>query len=531
MRKLFFASALLLALNSGAQVFHVEVTEQMKKASIDMMIPIGKNYIQVHPEYNKTVLPYGLGLRSVRDGFTVRKLNSNLDVIASREARDDEKKYGPQLYQSYTINDKIYLVFRELSSDNILGSIKMSRIDTATLAFTEEKELIPLDDKKYKETFYNFFQSDDSEVKFRLRKSKSGNYNLLFCEVIGGKKNIQERKKIMAAVFDKNMQLVYEKQHEFDVVNKGFGLHSYLIDDFGKIMLVYSKVTEIPGAKKKEKIITDTVHIVQFGPGKTEIIDQVLPMKDWIASDITLLQLPVSGDLMIAGTYSSEYGGPKVGVFRAKMSKGSATPAPSAFHPFPGNIIAQFETEKMIVQGTKAPGLTPEFAGWLHSRDGDNYDMILEYNTNVTRHLTKTTVTTYYSGSILNVYFQDDKVIYTRIPKYATHNNTNGALSSNHVVYKQNRVFLYNDDKDNLEKELTGKPSSLKDVKDAVLVAAIVKPDGTVTRQVLAEPGDNFTASVLAIDRSDPLKLYVPMEKFKTMGFSGKRRYLVITLK
>jgi hypothetical protein len=530
MQKVFIALALFCSVSSTAQVFEVVPTEELKKASSDGMLPLGNNYIQVHPEYTNKVLPYGLGLRNVRVGFTLRKLNKDMEVIASREVSKGEKKYAPFLYRFYQVNGNIYLLFRELSGANVMGSIKLAKIDTANLTISEEKELIRLDDQKYRETFYGFFQADDTEIDFHLQRSPKENYSLLFCDIKAAKKDLDKKKRVMFAVFDNKMQLVNEKQHEFNTENRWLGIQSYKVDESGNVHVAYTRTIETPGAKKKDKSYSATAHVVSFVAGKEKMVHDIA-LKEFVVGAISLLQLPVSGDVVVAGSYCAEYGGAKIGVFRTRIARSTGVMAPVVMEDFSAKVLSQFDLDRLTVMGKQGRGLAHEFREVLTIRDGDNYDLLMEFNTVVTKDLPSRVITTYHSGSILDIYFRGDKAVYTKVPKYAQHDYTNGALSHYHTVYKDSRIFFYNDDKDNLEKDVEAKPSTLKDINDAVLVAGIIKADGSFSRQIIAEPEDKFTAVVISADDIEPLKLLVPMEKFKTMGFSGKKRYLVITIK
>jgi hypothetical protein len=134
------------------------------------------------------------------------------------------------------------------------------------------------------------------------------------------------------------------------------------------------------------------------------------------------------------------------------------------------------------------------------------------------------------SGSILDANVKNDKVVYTRIPKYGVYPYTNGALSSRFTIFNNDLIFFYNDDKDNLKRELSEKPNALTNPKDAVLVAAIVKPDGSLTRQLVMDYEDNFTTSIFSIQVINSSKILLSLEKFQGMG-SQKSKFGVITIR
>jgi hypothetical protein len=531
MKASFAVLLVLVSFASKAQTFDIVLTERLKKASSDEIIPIGSNYIQVHPEYNRTMLPYGLGLRTVRAGFTIRKLNSQFDEILARPVSNGEKKYGPSLYQFYEINGILYLVFQELSPDNVLGSIKMARIDTTTLELTGEREIISLEAKKYKETYYSFFQSKQTDAKFMLRSSPDNNYMLFLCDLVAGKKELSDNKKMIAVVFDSNMNLVYDRQIEFNIENRQFKFHSFTLDNQGRIFIAYTKATEIAGARKKDATINASTQVAIFSREAKGPATATVPLKEYSANMVSLLTLPGSGDVVIAGAYAKDFMGLIHGVFRTSIANGSKQTGKVEMLSFPADILSGLKEDHLVAENKDGIALSTQFSQYLLLRDGDNHDFIMEHNAEVSSNLSKNPHTSYYSGSILNIAFRNGKSIFTRIPKHAMQINTNSLLSSNSLVYNDKRVFFYNEDEDNLKKELSDNASTVKNFRDAVLVAAIVDGDGHVSRRVIAKPEDNFIPTTMDLIHAGSGKYLIPLEKVRTMSYSGQRKYMMITVK
>jgi hypothetical protein len=97
---------------------------------------------------------------------------------------------------------------------------------------------------------------------------------------------------------------------------------------------------------------------------------------------------------------------------------------------------------------------------------------------------TITTTYTYYYGDIVNTNISENgKAIFTRIPKNQIQVNSTLFVGFYPIVYKDKLVFLYNDDKDNVDRDIAKKPDDVRNFKRSIFMATTVDAKGNLSRQ------------------------------------------------
>jgi hypothetical protein len=86
---------------------------------------------------------------------------------------------------------------------------------------------------------------------------------------------------------------------------------------------------------------------------------------------------------------------------------------------------------------------------------------------------------------------KDGKVIIGRIPKLQMSDNFTTFSSFVAVPYKESLLLFYNDDDDNIEREINKKPDPLHKFNKSVFVMGTIDKNGNVSRDILFKNKDN----------------------------------------
>ena len=115
-------------------------------------------------------------------------------------------------------------------------------------------------------------------------------------------------------------------------------------------------------------------------------------------------------------------------------------------------------------------------------------DIITTYNAN-----TRTTTTQYrYTfGDIVNTNIdKDGKAIFTRVPKNQKLLNSTAFLGYFPFVQKDKLILFYNDDRDNVERDLSKKPDDVVNFKRSIFMATTIDSKGNISRESVYDHRD-----------------------------------------
>jgi ribosomal protein S26 len=137
--------------------------------------------------------------------------------------------------------------------------------------------------------------------------------------------------------------------------------------------------------------------------------------------------------------------------------------------------------------------------------------------------------TDYYGGNILDAHIANDKVTFTRIPRDMSSSAVNFYLFITLFSKDENLTFLYNDNANNMEKNIEAKPHSGV-VQKSDICAATVNKDGAVKRQNLS--GEIKGKNIAALDQIYSIaknEFIIILEKltFSNMG-TVKRQFIKV---
>ncbi len=350
---------------------------------------------------------------------------------------------------------------------------------------------------------------------FELNASADSSMYLLFAEADQKKK---ELKQFYFGVFNSDLNKQYERKVVLPVEKRFVVIESTTLDKNANLFVEYKYFKKEVASRESirdEEFSTPAYSTVlsQFTADSKSSTDIDLNIPGKHLHNASLLFNKDSEKIGIAGTYKNDAEGRVSGIFYAEYDPAFKKVTSTKLSEIPIDVIDLFETEDIASNGKKHPGISGNFKSKRFSnRLNGSIDYTLEYNRSEERSTAVTNASgnvtgginsyyKFYSGSILNVNIdKNGKFIYTRIPKDQSDENYK-AYISHFSFYNGNKlIFLYNDDKDNAERDLNKKPADMnmdKHSRKSVLTAAVIDEKGNLQRQVIYEHGDDKYITVI----------------------------------
>ena len=198
-----------------------------------------------------------------------------------------------------------------------------------------------------------------------------------------------------------------------------------------------------------------------------------------------------NGTITVAGLYKRKHNGNINGAFYSIINANSTEVKDPEMVAFSPEIVTLVDKDNFGTDKDSDPGLFPGFR-ILHimNRTNGSVDLISEYyrldviTTYNSSTRTSTTSYRYTFGDIINTNIdKDGKAVFTRIPKNQKLTNSTIFLGYFPIVYGDKLVLLYNDDKDNVERDLNKRPDDVVNFKRSIFMAATIDAKGNISRQ------------------------------------------------
>ena len=171
------------------------------------------------------------------------------------------------------------------------------------------------------------------------------------------------------------------------------------------------------------------------------------------------------------------------------------------------------------------------------NRSNGSVDLISEYyrldivtNFNASTNIT-TTDYRYTYGDIVNTNISaDGKAVFTRIPKNQKLTNSNIFLGYFPIIFGDKLVLLYNDDKDNVERDMERKPDDVVNFKRSIFLAATIDAKGNVSRQsIYSHLDEDYITVPTSLAKISDTKYLVVSDLLKL--FKKRTRFGVMEIK
>jgi hypothetical protein len=345
---------------------------------------------------------------------------------------------------------------------------------------------------------------------------------------------------LMSGVGAKKVLFKYSPDHKRVLLFVGAGKEQFYLSSLDEqLNVVWGKNETIPGITDKEiqaAIIdnTGTIYLSYVGGEEDQEtanitifkqtgapIRKSLRIENARASEVLLLPSKQSDSIYIAGTYFDQTDN-LAGVFKSNITTAGFKLAATKKSPFPSTIVEQFANDDWGSTKGKKYGLYPQFSSQL-IETGEGISMVAEF-----RSQDMSTKAMYeFAGGILNIYFDNKQTSFSRIPKYRV--SAGSTMGDSYFAFssKGKVIIFYNDNEENLSRDIALKPLGSSVYKNAVLVAAVIEPDGTVRREKVIDLKDeNFLGLVEWMKVISPSVVQIPVQKVKSLGGAGNQRMM-----
>lgn len=394
------------------------------------------------------------------------------------------------------------------------------------------------DIKKSKEFIMGTFLSEKSQPKFQLKVAMDSSSYLLFVEPDQKK---QDNKNFYFGVFDLDLNKIWDKNVEMTTESRFIDIFGITCKQKEKVFISYKHyVNEI----KRESIIDDDgsripsykANILVFKKSEEKPADIHINLGGKFVHSSDIIFNAKTNKVSIIGMYKNKNNGHVNGVYYAEMDPETNELSKTKNTPFPQSMVELIKKDGFASKKESDPGLfIPYVALDPIIRENGSIDYLLEYRllTLITYSNGKSTYTVmrYKYGTAIDAHFQDDQVTFIRIPKYQIEDNDNSLLSFYPLIYQNKLILLYNDDKDNAEKDLEKSPDAITNFKKAVLMAASIDENNNLTRDIIMDvkKSDDYVTRIPKIQKIDNNTLIFTQAKMKAM--STKTRYGTLSIK
>lgn len=528
MRKLIKSILLLFVVSTLsttllAQAFDVSWGDKAKlKYEFDDAVPIGGG---------KTIVlklkTSGGGMFSGGAKITpiLMLVNENTETLKENELAIDDKNAVLKGFEKYGKN--VFFLYSAYDKESKTTTAYALKIDEKTLAASSKITL---------GTYESDNKGDQAEVTYKL--SEDSSKVLLFVE---GPERKKENKKFYVGVFDTDLKKVWAKEIELPILEKFVSIYSIDVTDDGKVFVAIKhfdkEVKRETVRENGEKIPSYVYKLLVYANGTAKEKEITFNTNNNFIQG-TKLKYNKNGMVTIAGLYKQKHNGRINGAFYATFDGNTSEVKNPKMVPFDSELIRLVDKDGFGNKKEKDPGLSSHFSiNQILARPNGSVDLISEYyevvqvtSYNANTHST-TTYYKYYFGDIVNTNIdKDGKAIFTRVPKNQKFINTTLFMGYYPFIYKDKLVLLFNDDKDNIDRDLEKKPDDIMKFKNSVLAAATIDAKGGLSRQsVFSNDDEDYIAIPRNFARVSENTFLISSDLFKL--FKRRTRFGIMKIK
>lgn len=390
-------------------------------------------------------------------------------TIGEESARDRRiRKIGTNIFLTYYTFEKREVYFFAV------------KINPETLTFDPRVTLGP---------FTSGYANEwDIDLKFSRDSSKV----LLFIEGPALKK---ENMKFSMGVYDTDMKKIWSRNIELPVGSLYMVADDYDILNDGRVSValkLFEKTVSRERVKEKSSKIPSYSYKLQIYAQQGPVKELSFDVKSNFIEGTRLLH-EKDGTITVAGLYKRKHNGNIIGTFYTKVDASLSAVKNIQMLDFPEDLLKLVDTDDQGKSGGSDPGILPYLRiNHILQRDNGTIDVVCELNGVYTKRETKsgstfiTETIKYDYGDIININLgKDGRSIFTRIPKWQEAINADYGLGFFPIVHGNKLLLLYNDDENNLTRDLSKSPDHFAGVRRGVLVAATIDEKGNLTREAI----------------------------------------------
>lgn len=483
----------LCCMKTIAQQFHVSISDT-EPGLFKIALPDG-GYVDIRKE-DKNVS--GMNWNKYRMAVTLIQYDKDMKVIKENKLSGGDNVYSSFYSSLEKIDDKVWFIYVEPAEKNNIGNIMAVEVNPLTLETSPPKTLAASSSMGLSLPLMNGMESKN----FILKYSPDRKRVLL---LVGAGKE-----QFYLSCLDEQLNVIWGKNETIaGITDKE--IQSEIIDNGGTIYVSY-KNDEKGDAKEMANIVI----FKQTGAP----IHKTLRIPNARPAEVLLLSSQQGDSIHIAGTYSDKTDN-LAGVFKGAMAIGNFKLTTAEKSPFPGTFVEHLANDDWGNTKEKKYGISPECSSQL-VETGEGVSMVTEFKrVDLTSPSNKWF---YVSGDILNIHFDNKQTSFTRIPKYRVSTGSRMGASFYACSSQGKTIIFYNDNEENLTRDIALKPLGSSVYKNVVLVAAVIEPDGTLKRQKVIDMKDeDYLALTEWMKVISPSVVKVPLVKVKFLGAPGNQ--------
>jgi hypothetical protein len=516
---------MLIASTTYAQKFDVKWGDNAKmKFDFDDAVPLANGkFLILKIEYKQRA--FGFGKRpELNYSASLVLVGADMATIDEKDLSVDENDASLRGFEKFGNN--IYLMYSAYEKSSKTTSFYALKIDENTLT-TKSKFML------------GSFESDkkDDQATPTYQLSSDSSKVLLLVEGPWRKK---ENEKFYLGVFDTDLKKLWSKQIELPIEQRHMDIQDQDLTNDGRVFMAikhYEKEVSRESVREDGSRVPSYVY-------KILVFSETSPKEKEMRLDVggnfihaTKIVTNKDGSLTLAGLYKRKHNGNLNGAFYARIEPGASELKNPKMVEFPTDMLELVDKDNYATTKDKDPGLYPNFRiRHIMSRSNGSVDLISEYykvkivRSTDSRGITKTTYH-YYFGDIVNTNIDNQgKAVFTRVPKNQKGTDMTLFLGYYPIIYNDKLIILYNDDEDNIERDLSKAPDDMVSFKKSVLAAAIIDSKGNLSRQTIySHRGEDYVATPRFTNRMTDTRYLIGSDLMKT--FKRRTRFGILDLK
>lgn len=455
------------------------------------------------------------------------KLNEQTERLI--EVDEDDVKFDKLL----NVKGKLFLFTHKYDKETKSTSFYTSAINIKTL--NSEGTPVKLG------TFDAQSRSSQSTAEYEL--SKDSSKVLMFGLAPYSKK---ENEKYYIGVYDNNMKKLWDKTVELPYRDKYIYILDNVVTNEGKVGVLLKhydqEVTRESVTKDGEKVPSYKTKFLFYDKDNATPKEYILEVNN---NYIHTLQVTEDNQtsLTLFGLYKQKQSGYITGYFTATIDKNTTDFKTGQLTSFPDDLVTQIKIDKQGSDKEKDPGFSNSFKlATIVTRDDNSKDYIVEYSS--ARLVTVTTSNStggfytytyweYNYGDIIDINIKaDGKTTYARVPKMQVSRDIRMYSNGLYIPYKDKLLVFYNDDDDNIDRDINKKPDPLYKFNKSVFVMAEIDNKGNVNRNILFRNKDNnLTTAVRESNVFDKSRIGLYAQKLSGLFSKGKDKIGLLEIK
>ncbi len=474
---LFLASVLyFLSPVCYSQQFNVSWSEEFKVADdySDAVQLSNGNYLLLKFER----LKYFKVQSDLTPDPSIMLVDSKMKVLKESQISIGEKNDFDRRLIRYGKN--IFLLYKVLDGKTKTGYINAIKINEQTLLPTWRGQLGAFDADS---------QNDIADIKFSADSSKV----LLFAEAPDRKK---ENKRFYICVLDTGLKKIWNRNVELPIGNRFSSVYEQDITNDGKVFVAmkhYDKEVKLSTLREDgNKTPSYAYKILVYSNALSSSKEINISIPNHFIEGTKLIY-DKSGMVTVAGLYKKKPNGNIVGTFYTHFDSTAKELNDMQTVTFTPEILELVDKDGYGKSGGSDAGLNWRFKirDIIMRRNG-SVDLISEYydlraKTTVDRQFnSQETQLMWFYGDIINTNLdKTGKATFTRIPKDQSSTYYFDHLGYHATVVDDKLVLFYNDDEDNMTRDLSKSAQIYSGGKKAVFAAAIIDAKGNLTRRAI----------------------------------------------